>query len=161
MNFEDETQVSLFDEIKLQTKVILPILNSLRKEIGKEKAEKIVFDALRPYVRETYKKIGERKSGNSYEKWVQVWDEIRPRIGANVERDYLKNDTTGRVYNVTRCRFAEYFNEINEPDLGMILMCDFDYYIAEIGEPVVQLTRTKTIMEGANYCDFCYHFNNI
>ena len=156
---DNENQVSIFDEIKIQTKVILPILNTLRSDIGKEKAEKIVYGALRTYIRKKYHEIGERKSGNPFEKWVQTWDEIRPRIGDNVERDYKQN-ASGRVYDVTRCRFAEYFKEINEPELGKILMCDFDYYVAEIGEPIVELTRTKTIMEGGNICDFCYVFNN-
>jgi hypothetical protein len=57
------------------------------------------------------------------------------------------------------CKFAEFFKELGEPELGMIMMCDFDYYLAEIGEPFVELTRTQTIMEGASYCDFCYRFN--
>ena len=56
-------------------------------------------------------------------------------------------------------RFAEFFKDIGEPELGTILMCDFDFYIAEIGEPIVELTRTQTIMEGADHCDFCYRFN--
>ena len=160
MSLENESQVSIFDEIKIQTQVILPILNSLRAEIGKEKADKIVFDTLKVIIRRKYHEIGKRKSGNPYEKWVQTWDEVRPRIGDNVERDFIKNDSTGRIYNVTRCKFAEYFKEINEPELGMRLMCDFDQYIAEIGEPIVKFTRTKTIMEGGNTCDFCYVFNN-
>ena len=38
-------------------------------------------------------------------------------------------------------------------------MCDFDYYVAEIGKPVVELTRTKTLMDGDDQCDFRYVFN--
>ncbi|RPH47517.1 MAG: hypothetical protein EHM85_19675 [Desulfobacteraceae bacterium] len=159
MDSTDVKNIPLFDEIKIQTKVILPILNALRAELGKEKADTLICNALRPHVRDVYHQIGERKSGTPHEKWEQVWDEVRPRIGENVERDFIKNDSNGREYNVKRCRFAEYFKELNEPELGTILMCDFDYYIAEIGDPIVELTRTQTIMEGADHCDFCYRFN--
>ena len=154
----NKKEIPLLDEIKLQTDVIIPILNTLRKELGKEKADKLICDALRPHVRSVYHKIGEQKSGTPFEKWEKVWAEIRPRIGDNVEREYLKNDEYSRNYNVHRCKFAEFFKELGEPELGMILMCDFDYYIAEIGSPVVELTRTQTIMEGADHCDFCYRF---
>lgn len=159
MDSTDEKNIPLLDEIKIQTKVIVTILKVLRAELGKEKADVLIGNALRSYVRDVYHEIGERKSGNPYEKWEAVWDELRPRIGENVEREYMKNDSNGREYNVNRCGFAEYFKELNEPELGMILMCDFDFYIAEIGEPVVELTRTQTIMEGADRCDFCYRFH--
>jgi hypothetical protein len=158
MDSTDEKKIPLFDEIKIQTKVILTILNALRAELGKEKADALIGNALRSHVRNVYHQIGERKSGNPYERWEKVWDELRPRIGENVEREFIKNDSNAREYNVKRCRFAEYFKELNEPELGTILMCDFDFYIAEIGEPFVELTRTRTIMEGADHCDFCYRF---
>ncbi|MBN2039876.1 MAG: L-2-amino-thiazoline-4-carboxylic acid hydrolase [Spirochaetes bacterium] len=159
MDSADEKKISLLEEIKIQTKVIMPILNELRVELGKEKADNLTAKALRLFVRNVYLQIGERKSGNPFEKWKKVWDELRPRIGDNVEREFLKNDSSTKDYNVNRCKFAEYFKEINEPELGKILMCDFDYYIAEVGKPVVELTRTQTIMEGADHCDFRYCFN--
>jgi hypothetical protein len=159
MDSTDEKNIPLFDEIKIQTKVIVPILNALRAELGKEKADALISKALRPHVRDVYHQIGERKSGKPYEKWEKVWDELRPRIGENVEREFIKNNSNAREYNVKRCSFADYFKELNEPELGTILMCDFDFYIAEIGEPVVELTRTQTIMKGADHCDFCYRFN--
>ncbi len=155
----DKNEIPLLDEIKMQTDVIIPIMRILRKELGKEKAAALISDALRPYIRSVYHKIGERKSGTPFEKWEKVWDDIRPRIGDNVEREFIINDETSRDYNVKRCRFAEFFKELGDPELGMIMMCDFDYYIAEIGDPVVKLTRTQTIMEGAEHCDFCYRFN--
>ena len=154
----DKKEIPLLDEIKMQTDVIIPIMQTLRKELGKEKADALISDALRPYIRSVYHKIGERKSGTPFEKWEKVWDDIRPRIGDNVEREFIINDETSRDYNVKKCRFAEFFKELGEPELGMIMMCDFDYYIAEIGDPVVELTRTQTIMEGAEHCDFCYRF---
>jgi hypothetical protein len=36
----------------------------------------------------------------------------------------------------------------------MVLCCEDDFHIAEVGYPEVELTRTQTIMEGASYCDF-------
>lgn len=159
MSNDNEKMIPLFDEVKLQAQILVPVMNELRAELGKEKADELISKAIRPYVRSVYHKIGERKTGEPLEKWEKVWDEIRPRIGDNVEREFIRNDDSARDYNVKRCKFAEFFNEIGEPELGTMLMCDFDYYIAEIGAPVVELTRTQTIMEGADHCDFRYCFN--
>ncbi|MBN1499788.1 MAG: L-2-amino-thiazoline-4-carboxylic acid hydrolase [Spirochaetes bacterium] len=158
MSENSEKKIPLLQEIKIQVDVLMPVIRKMRAELGKKKADSIIADALRPYIRRVYQEIGERKTGSPFEKWEQVWDEIRPRIGDNVERNFIKNDENGKEYNVTRCRFAEFFRELGEPELGVIMMCDFDYYIAETGKPVVELTRTQTLMEGADCCDFCYRY---
>jgi hypothetical protein len=156
----EEKKIALLEEIRIQVEIIMTILSTLKNEFGEEKAYSIIRKSLCPHIRDVYHNIGKRKSGSPFEKWNDVWDEIRPRIGQNVERDYIINDDKNRNYNVKRCKFADYFKELNEPELGKILMCDFDYYIAEIGKPIVELTRTKTIMEGADCCDFRYTFNH-
>jgi len=160
MDTNEENQITLFEEIRIQAEIIMPILSTLKREFGDEKAYSIIRKSLCPHIRDMYHNIGKRKSGSPFKKWNDTWDEIRPRIGQNVERDYIVNDNSNKQYDVKRCKFAEYFMELNEPELGKILMCDFDHYIAEIGEPVVELTRTKTIMEGADCCDFRYTFNH-
>ena len=86
-----ETAISLLDEVKLQAAVILPILRSLRAEVGKEKADRIVGDALRTWARDLYHRIGEGKPGSPRQKWDAVWaEDMRPRIGDAVDRDMLK-----------------------------------------------------------------------
>ena len=159
MKEESINEMPLLEEIKTQTKILLPVIKVLREEFGDEKTSMIIKKALCPHIRNVYLKIGERKIGTPFEKWNKTWDEIRPRIGENVEREYIVNDNKKREYNVNRCKFAEYFREINEPELGKMLMCDFDYYVAEIGKPAVKLTRTKTLMDGDDQCDFRYSFN--
>jgi hypothetical protein len=112
-------------------------------------------------VRALYHRIGEQKPGDLREKWEGVWDELRPRIGDAVEREFIRDDDDAREYNVRRCRFADFFTGLGEPELGAILLCDFDFYIADVGAPAVELTRTQTIMKGAAYCDFRYRFRRV
>jgi L-2-amino-thiazoline-4-carboxylic acid hydrolase-like protein len=155
----DIASLSLLDEVKLQAQVILPVLRSLRAEIGKEKADRIVGDALRKWARDLYHRIGDSKTGTPREKWDAVWaDDMRPRIGDAVDRDMLKDDGTVREYNVTRCQYAEFFRGLGEPELGGILLCDSDFHIADVAGSSIEFRRTQTIMQGAAYCDFRYRF---
>ena len=59
--------------------------------------------------------------------------------------------------DITGCRYAEFFQQIGEPELGFLLACSADFPMAE-GIPGVELERTQTIMQGADFCDFRYRF---
>lgn len=152
-------KLSLLDEVKLQAEVILPVLRALRASMGKTAADRIVGDALRQWARDLYHRIGEAKQGTPRQKWDAVWaEDMRPRIGDAVDREMLKDDGVVREYNVTRCKYAEFFRELGEPELGGILLCDSDFHIADVGGADVEFRRTQTIMQGAAYCDFRYRF---
>src|ERR671913_2380086 len=151
----DVASLSLLDEVKLQAQVILPVLRSLRAEIGKDKADRIVGDALRKWARDLYHRLGDGKTGTPRQKWDAVWaDDMRPRIGDAVDRDMLKDDGTVREYNVTRGQYAEFFRGLGEPELGGILLCDSDFHIADVGGPSGECKGTQTILQGPAYCDF-------
>jgi hypothetical protein len=60
--------------------------------------------------------------------------------------------------DVTRCRFAEFFRGLGEPELGALLICAADFDIAAAGEGEVSLERAQTIMQGAPSCTFRYKF---
>jgi hypothetical protein len=72
----------------------------------------------------------------------------------DLEFEMLKFDETAVEYNVTRCIFADFFRELGETELGLVLSCDQDYYVTdEIGFPDIEYQRTQTLMEGDTFCD--------
>jgi hypothetical protein len=46
------------------------------------------------------------------------------------------------------------YRELGLEDLGATLSCLRDFELARGFNPDIELTRTKTIMEGAAFCDF-------
>ncbi len=69
----------------------------------------------------------------------------------------LKDEAEAIEFNITGCRYAQFFRELGEPELGFALTCSWDDTEAEmIGAGDVKLTRTGTIMRGADRCDFRY-----
>jgi hypothetical protein len=58
--------------------------------------------------------------------------------------------------DVTGCRYADFYKELGEPELGFLLVCTADFSVAEGFGPDIKLTRTQTIMQGASHCDFRY-----
>jgi hypothetical protein len=155
---DTEPTVSLLDEVKLQAKVLVPMIHALREKLGKAEADRLVETALREWSRDLYRRIGAEKGGGARQQWDAIWADLRPRIGNAIDREFLKDDGVVREYNVTRCSYAEFFKALGEPELGRFLLCDLDHDVAEVGAPDVEFKRTQTIMQGAPYCDFRYRF---
>ncbi len=64
------------------------------------------------------------------------------------------------AFNVTRCRYAEMYRELGIPHLGPVLSCARDFALIEGFNPLIRLTRTQTLMDGAPTCDFRYRLDD-
>jgi len=62
-------------------------------------------------------------------------------------------------FNVTRCRYAEMYREMGLGQLGDALSCNRDGVFCQGYDPRIRMTRTQTIMQGAQHCDFRYRFD--
>lgn len=152
--------ISLLDEAKLQAEVIIPILKALRKEIGKERADRIVASALRDWLRARYVEDGARRQGCAKDKWTAMSSEMFARIGADIDIEWLDQDFASLAFNVTGCRYADFFRQLGEPNLGAVLLCELDNHVVAGAGPGVDLTRTQTLMQGASHCDFRYRMRD-
>ena len=154
MDIEVNLNVSFLDEYKFQAEVLIPVLTVLRAELGEERANDLVLGSLRKWSRERWHRLGERFPGNPRERWAALNAAMMPRVGNDADFQPLKDEPDVQACNVTGCRYADFFRQIGEPELGVVLCCEDDFHICEVGSPEVELTRTQTIMEGATYCDF-------
>jgi hypothetical protein len=148
-------KVSLLEGVKIQAAVLVPLVRALRKELGTERANVVVAQALRGWSREIYHKIGEQIQGRPAEKFDAVTNAWLPKIGSDVDFDTIRQTPEHWDFNITGCRYADFFRDLGEPELGALLMCEQDAHVTEVlGSPEVKLERTQTIMKGAKYCDF-------
>ena len=151
--------ISLLEEVKMQASVLVPLLRTLREELGTERADALVKRSLRDWLRSVYERIGQQVDEPPRDKWGKVFGELSQRVGDDVDFEMLAVEEDRLEYNVTACRFAQFFKELGEPDLGSVLVCEMDVHIAELGGNDVEFTRTQTIMQGADYCDFRYRLS--
>jgi hypothetical protein len=120
----------------------------------------LVTGALREWSRDMFLRIGALMPGGPREKWEALNAASMPRIGTDVDFEMLKVDPEAMEFNVTGCRYAEFFRALGEPELGAVLLCEADNHMVEVGSPEVELARTQTIMKGARYCDFRYRMKS-
>ena len=153
-----DPKVSLLDKTRMQAQVLVPVLRALRAELGKDKADAIVRQALRDWSKQLFAAIGDGIEGGPRRKWAAINTVFGEVSGREVEVKILRHDQEALDMDVTRCRFAEFFRALGEPELGALLICEADFDIASVGEGAVSLDRAQTIMQGAPSCTFRYKF---
>ena len=84
-------------------------------------------------------------------KWLLLRVMTRRFFTAPFVHRYFDPDD-GVAYDVTCCPFADYFEEQGVPELTPHAACNLDYRLADVLG--ADLTRTQTITDGAEYCDF-------
>ena len=151
-----DPKLSLLDKTRIQAQVLVPVLRALRAELGKDKADAIVRQALRDWSKQLFAAIVDAIEGSPRRKWATIQSVFGEISGKEVETQILRHDKAALDIDVTRCRFAEFF--LGEPELGALLICEADFDITAVGEGEVSLDRAQTIMQGAPRCTFRYKF---
>jgi hypothetical protein len=147
--------IPVIEQVKIQAQVLVPLVKALQAELGEDRANALVRKAL----------------GDAYRRLGKQWWRAREsrHLGQNLELafasfakgDALAYDVRAQSrdaceIDVTGCRYAQFYKELGEPELGFLLVCTADFTFAEGFGPDVKLARTQTIMQGASHCDFRY-----
>jgi len=76
------------------------------------------------------------------------------------EMDVLEQTSSTYFFNVFRCPYYEKYKEIGLDNFGVEFSCCRDEPFAKGLNSRLRLKRTKTIMEGADFCDFRYYLGS-
>jgi len=147
--------VSVIEQAKIQAQVLIPLVKALQAELGEARANALVRGALRDLFRGYGEAFWREKSETDVGKAVASAFRQYARDDA-LSYDVIEQSQDAFAFDVTRCRYAEFYKELGEPELGFLLVCSADFDTAEGFGGDIELTRTRTIMQGASYCDFRY-----
>jgi predicted ArsR family transcriptional regulator len=153
-----DPRLSLLEKTRIQAQVLVPVLRALRAGLGKEKADAIVKQALRDWSKQLFAEIGAAVDGSPRRKWAAMHTAMGEITEQDVAVEMRRKDKEALEFDVTQCRFAEFFRALGEPELGALLICETDFDIAAAGAGEVSFTRDQTIMKGAPSCTFRYKF---
>jgi hypothetical protein len=147
--------IPVIQQAKIQAQVLVPLIKALQAELGEARANALVRSALG----DTYRRFGEEfrrtKNEPNLAKTIASAFATYARDDA-LDYKVIEQSQDAFEFDVTGCRYAEFYQELGEPELGFLLVCSADFSVAEGFGPDVKLTRTQTIMQGAGHCDFRY-----
>jgi len=144
--------ISILDRRKIEAQIAGPLIKAFIEEFGGEKALAVVRSVIGKLARQSGMDLFKALGGNTMAdlaRGLTAWAK-----GDAYEMEGITLSATEYVYNITRCRYAEMYKAIGMADLGVILSCGRDFELIAGFNPRMKLTRTKTIMEGCDCCDF-------
>lgn len=150
--------VGLLNRREIEARILAPLLHALALEFDPERvweiARKVILDA----AHQQGLQLAHSVDKNDLEHFAQ-FQETWKKDNA-IQTEVLELSGKRFSFNVFRCRYAEMYQHLGVPELGKMLSCDRDFALIEGYNPNIQLTRTQTIMEGADLCDFCFELKN-
>jgi hypothetical protein len=150
----DLTQVSILARREIEARILSPVMKAMIQEMGKDRAMAILRPIIQSLARESGAQVAKLLGGNSLEDFARSLSFWTREDALRI--DVLEQSKTRYRFNVTRCRYAEMYKELGIPEFGVLLSCGRDSAMVEGFNPRIKFSRTRTIMEGADHCDFCY-----
>ncbi len=153
-----DVRLSLLDKTRIQAQVLVPLLRALRAELGQQKADAIVRQALCDWSQQLFAAVGKSVEGSPRRKWAKMHTALADVTEREVTVEMVRHDEAALEFDVTQCRFAAFFRALGEPELGALLVCATDFDIVAAAGSEVSLAREQTLMQGAPSCTFRYKF---
>jgi len=160
VNFSKYKQYSIDEQIDIDVLDLLRTYcyfeynysSSLLAIMSRDEAKKYIEN------QEAEKVKAQRNPENYYETFKDLIKYLKDVISNLQTQEYIIEllGDNRMVFKITKCKWAELMKDL-DPDFGYASLCSTDYEIAKNYNPEFTLTRNKTLMEGDEYCDFCYH----
>jgi hypothetical protein len=146
--------VGLLNRREIEARILAPLLNALGEVFDRERVLEITSKVIQDIARQQGAQLANSVEVNDLEHYAAAQETWKKDNAIQIEVLELTHKRFS--YNVFRCRFAEMYHHLGVDELGKILSCDRDFALIEGFNPNIHLTRTQTIMEGADICDFCF-----
>ncbi len=152
---EQQNELGILARRRIEAEIIKPIYEILVRDIGKERAQAVIGEAIEQAAIAAGKNFADKEeNGPSLQSFVDLqylWEKDNA-----LEIEVIRKDGEHYDYNVTRCRYAEMYKAMGLGEIGHLLSCARDSHFIVGYAPEVTLERTQTIMAGAPCCDFRY-----
>jgi hypothetical protein len=152
LSMTDEIAVPHLQKRKIEARALIPFITACREKFGDGPTRELIATA-----------IGSSATAEGA-KWAERFGADIAGLRALAETvwagagglDLEVVDQTGDrlAFNVTRCRYAEFYEELGLQALGALIHCDRDQAMVAGFAGDVELERSQTIMQGGRCCDF-------
>src|SRR6202043_2126529 len=113
-----DPRLSLLEKTRIQAQVLVPVLRALRSELGREKADAIVKQALRGWSKQLFAAVGGGVDGSPRRKLGAMHTAVAEIPEHDVTVKMRRHDKEAPEFDITHFRFAEFFRALGEPELG-------------------------------------------
>jgi len=151
----DHPALSLVRQRAIEAGIAAALIDGFADDIGPRQAMDTAGRVIRRLAAEAGRRLATERRSNSLADLAALISEIWCADNA-LEIEMLHQTPTQLHFNVIRCGYADQYNRMGLREFGFCLSCNRDSAFCDGFNPDIRLQRTRTIMEGAPYCDFRY-----
>lgn len=158
MSVEADDDLPILRRRRIEAGIVAPIYREMVRELGETKAREIIRAAVAEDSRAQGSRMAQREEGEGRPANLTTFISLQDLWTADgaLETETLAATPDRYDYDVTRCRYAEMYEELGIAEIGELLSCERDYQFPLGFDETITLERTTTIMTGAPRCDFRY-----
>ena len=149
----DISSVSIFARRYIEAAILKNVFDEISNNFGIKAAEEIIGKACSNFAiahgAAMADVLGKKPDWSDFADILPNWTKEEA-----LEIEVLDESASGMNFNVTRCRYAEMYEEMGLKDIGHLLSCSRDADFCKGYNSEIKFERTQTIMKGAKYCDF-------
>jgi hypothetical protein len=150
----DDVPISHLQRRKIEGRVLVPFIETLRDKLGDNVAGEILDATIRRLAVDDGRRWAETY-GQGIDSLRQVAEEVWAG-GGSLELRIIDQSESKLDFNVTRCAYAEFYHSLGLADLGYRIHCNRDHAMVGGFNDQLELSRSQTLMQGAACCDFRY-----
>lgn len=141
---------------EVEARLLIPLIEALSARFGQTAVLETIRQSIVDIARQQGQQLAESCPANDLLQFAHALEAWKK--GDAMDIQVLEQTEQRFIFEVRRCRYAEMYQALGAPELGSLLSCSRDFALIEAFNPSIRLTRTHTIMEGADTCDFCYEW---
>lgn len=134
----------------------IPIWRGLEKELGREKLHEMMKRIVDAAARKEMAGYAKKAGSNDLAAFTRSFREPGSIFEKALTYEVVEDTPKAFEVKVTECLWAKTFRDANAGDLGYILSCYGDYASAEGFNPKMRMIRSKTLMQGDDFCNHRY-----
>ena len=144
--------VPLLIRREIEARLAGPLVEAMAEELGREKALAILTRTIDRLAGQAGRDLAGLMGGDTLEHFAQslaFW-----QVGGALDLEEKKRTENELEFDITRCAYVDMYRRLGLGDLGTAMSCRRDFALLAKFNPELKLERTRTLMEGADRCDF-------
>ncbi|WP_029008065.1 L-2-amino-thiazoline-4-carboxylic acid hydrolase [Azospirillum halopraeferens] len=146
--------MSILERRRIEAEVLKPVYEEMAARFGETVAQEVLGAAIEKAAIAHARSFAEGETSlQSFADLIPLWQKDDA-----LQIDVTRRDDAHFDFDVRRCRYAEMYRSMGLGHIGHLLSCNRDGAFCTGYDPKLRLTRTQTIMGGADHCDFRYTY---
>ncbi len=148
-------KIGILLQRRIEANVIAAFYHVLAGEFGVEKSRDLVSAVIRRMAFEKGLELRRMNPAGDLSAILQLWEKLSE--GEALDIEFIQHTSDRLHLRVTRCGYADAYHEMGiDAEIRAILSCSRDEPLLEGFSDKIILERSRTMMEGAEFCEFIY-----